>query len=65
MDQAPGNCHQLHADRAEQFAVSLWGSFRLVFQADHEPLPRLDDGGIDKTQVTKIRIEEVVDYHGK
>jgi toxin HigB-1 len=66
MDGVPGNCHQLHADRAGQFAVDLWGSYRLVFEPDHDPLPvRPDDGGIDRSRVTKIMIREVVDYHGK
>ena len=45
--------------------MSLWGSYRLVFEADHNPLPLLDDGGIDRARVTKIVIKEVVDYHGK
>lgn len=65
MEGVPGNCHQLRADRAGEFAVDLWGSYRLVFEPDHEPLPRLPDGGIDRTRVTKILIKEVIDYHGK
>jgi plasmid maintenance system killer protein len=65
MDGVPGNCHQLHTDRAGQFAVDLWGSYRLVFEPDHDPLPKLPDGGIDRARVTKIVIREVVDYHGK
>ena len=65
MDGVPGNCHQLRADRAGQFAVDLWGQFRLIFEPDHEPIPDLSDGGIDRARVTKIVIKEVVDYHGK
>jgi len=65
MDGAPGNCHELHADRKGEFAMYLWGSFRLVFEPADEPLPTRPDGGIDRTQVTKIEIKEVVDYHGK
>jgi plasmid maintenance system killer protein len=64
MSGVPGKCHQLHADRAGEVAVSLWGSYRLVFEADHDPLPLLPDRGIDRNLVTKIRIKEVVDYHG-
>jgi toxin HigB-1 len=64
MENAPGNCHQLSADRAGDFAISLWGSYRLVFQPDHNPVPTLKDGGIDTTLITKIEIKEVVDYHG-
>lgn len=64
MDGVAGNCHPLAADRKGQWAVSLWGQFRLVFVPDHDPMPLLDDGGIDTTLVTKILITEVVDYHG-
>jgi plasmid maintenance system killer protein len=62
---APGNLHQLSADRAGQFALDLRGSYRLVFAQNNDPLPLLADGGIDRTLVTKIRITEVVDYHGR
>ena len=65
MEGVPGNCHQLTADRSGEFAVSLWGQFRLIFAPDHDPVPTLDDGGIDRTKVTQIEIKEVVDYHGK
>jgi len=64
MEDVPGRCHALTADRAGQFAVHLWGSYRLVFVPDHEPMPNLDDGGIDRRRVVKISITEVVDYHG-
>lgn len=64
IEGVPGNCHQLHGDRAGQFAMSLWGSYRLIFEPDHNPIPRLPDGGFDRSLVTKILIREVVDYHG-
>ena len=35
---------------------------RLVFEPNHEPLPRAEDGGIDAGQVTAIVIVEVTDY---
>lgn len=61
---APDRCHQLGADRDEQFAVDLVHPYRLVFAVDDDPVPRRDDGGIDLTAVGAIRILEVVDYHG-
>ena len=61
----PGaRCHPLAGDRAGQFAVDLHLPFRLIFAPDIEPLPRSDDGLIDRALVTKIRIIEVTDYHG-
>ena len=45
------------------FAIDLVHPFRLVFEPNHDPLPRRKDGGIDLEQVTAIKILEVVDYH--
>ena len=59
----PDRRHQLVGDRDERFAVDLVYPYRLVFEANHEPLPRKDDGGIDTEQVTAITIIDVVDYH--
>ena len=59
----PERRHQLSGNRDEQFAVDLVHPYRLVFEANHEPLPRKDDGGIDTVQVTAITILDVVDYH--
>ena len=59
----PARRHQLGGDRDEQFAVDLDRRYRLVFAPDHEPLPRMDDGGIDARRVTAITIVDVVDYH--
>jgi len=56
-------CHQLFNDRDEQFAIDLVHPQRLVFVADHDPIPRLEDGGIDKQKITRIVIVEIVDYH--
>ena len=59
----PDRRHQLRGDRDEQFAVDLVHPRRLVFEPNHERLPRRDDGGIDTEQVTAITIIDVVDYH--
>ena len=36
---------------------------RLVFQSNHEPVPRLANGGIDIGHVTAITTIEVIDDH--
>ena len=59
----PERCHPLTGDFAGQFAVVLAGNWRLVFEADHEPLPRKPDGGLDLARVTAIIIIDIVDYH--
>ena len=62
-NQKPVRRHQLSGDRDEQFAVDLVHPHRLVFEPDHDPIPRLEDGGIDLKAVTAIQMLEVVDYH--
>ena len=47
----------------KQFSVKLFRGKRLVFEVDHAEVPRKDDGGIDLTKVTAVRIIEIVDYH--
>ena len=59
----PDRCHQLKANRDEQYAVDLYGPWRLVFEPDHDPIPRKSDGGIDKEQVISITILCVKNYH--
>jgi len=60
----PGRFHTLTGDRAGQFALDLRGPHRLIFSPNHEPVPLRSDGGIELTQISKIIIEEVVNYHG-
>jgi proteic killer suppression protein len=59
----PERRHQLGEDRDEQYAVDLVHPYRLVFELNHEPVPRKPDGGIDTEQITAITIIEVTDYH--
>ena len=59
----PERRHKLSGKRSDEFAVDLKHPYRLIFKPDHEPLPRKDDGGIDLTQITAIKILGVEDYH--
>lgn len=65
MTGVPGHCHPLHGKRAGQYALNLWGPYRVVF----EPIVASSEAGrsdpVDLTQVTAIRILEIVDYHGE
>ena len=49
------------AERSE--LLSVFNPYRLVFRANHDPLPRKADGGIDTEKVTAITIVDVIDYH--
>ncbi len=59
----PVRRHLLRGDRQDTFAVDLGHPYRLVFTANHDPIPRRSDGGIATEQVTAIRILEITDYH--
>lgn len=58
-----GHPHPLRGDRLGQFAVSLAGGARLVFEPANEPRPLLADGTIDWTRITRIRVVFIGDYH--
>jgi proteic killer suppression protein len=59
----PARLHSLSGNRGGQFAVDARHPFRLVFEPWHDPVPALPDGGVDKAQITRIRILELEDYH--
>lgn len=59
----PVRCHELSQDRKGQLAVDLVQPKRLIFEPDHNPLPRKPDGGLDWPNITRIRVIEIVDYH--
>lgn len=63
-DVAIGNPHPLSGNRSGQFAVTISKNYRLVFEPAVDPLPLTEDGDLDLTRVTRIRILEVDDYHG-
>jgi proteic killer suppression protein len=57
----PTRRHLLEPNHEGKYAVDVIHPFRLVFQAisaEGEPL-----GNVDPTQVTRVRILEVEDYH--
>ena len=60
----PGRCHELKADRVLQLSVDLEHPYRLVFEPAHEEVPRKEDGGLDWSLVTAIRVLEITDTHG-
>jgi len=58
-----GRPHPLTGKRAGQFALDLVHPMRLVFKPDHDPIPQTEDGGTDLSQVTRVIIVEIGDYH--
>jgi proteic killer suppression protein len=56
-------CHELSQNRKGQLAVDVVHPRRLIFEPDHNPVPRKPDGGLDWPHVTRIRVIEIIDYH--
>lgn len=59
----PSRCHELTGKEAGQFSVDLDHPYRLLFVPAENPVPKHEDGGIDREQVTAIEITEIKDTH--
>lgn len=57
-------CHALKGNYKGKFAVNLDYPYRLIFEPANNPIPKLEDGGLDLNQITSVRILTIVDYHG-
>ena len=55
--------HQLKGKYKGFFAVNVKHPYRLIFRPVNNPLPVLNDGGLDLTRVTDIEIIGMEDYH--
>ena len=58
-----GRFHPLTRDLDGGFSLDLHGGHRLVFEPGEDPLPRLNDGSLDLSKVTCIRVILIGDYH--
>lgn len=63
MKQLPGHCEELKGDLKGQLSIRLEGPYRLLFEVADEPAPVKEDGGLDWSLVTSIRILRIEDYH--
>jgi proteic killer suppression protein len=56
-------CHELKGDKKGLLSVDVSGNFRLIFEPDHTPPTKKEDGGLDWERVIKIRMIEIEDPH--
>ena len=61
--EKPDRCHELKGKRKNHFAVNLDKGRRLIFKVGHDPIPRKEDGGIDKSEVFEIVVVEISDHY--
>lgn len=60
----PNRCHELtEGRRSGQLSVDLDHPYRLIFIPDHDPIPKHEDGGLNWSQVTAIKILGIEDTH--
>jgi len=60
----PERCHQLIGGKLKgKFSVDLDHPYRLIFVPDHHPVPELEGGGLDWSQVTAIKILGIENTH--
>jgi len=45
------------------WSIDIQENWRILFEINQDPIPTLEDGGIDLTAITIIRIESVEDPH--
>ena len=60
---AGAGCHELTQNLKGLLAVNLVHPDRLVFKTGDNPIPRKPDGGLDWTQVKRIVVVGIGDYH--
>ena len=58
-----GRCHELRGDRSGQLSLDLDHPYRLIFVPGNNPIPRLEDGGLDWKQITSVQIIGIEDTH--
>jgi len=58
------NCHELSGNHRGELAVDISPNHRIIFEPNHNPIPKKPDSGLDWTQITKIIINTIgEDYH--
>jgi proteic killer suppression protein len=55
----PQVCCEAHPAARDRLSLGLGGPYRLVFEADHDPLPTGHNGGLEWGRVQRVRVLEV------
>ena len=63
-DLIAGKPHPLTGKKdSMKYSIRLDKGMRLLIEPDQNPMPSRDDGGIDWTRVTKVKITYIGNYH--
>ena len=55
--------HELTGNRKGQLSIDLKHPYRLIIKPDNDPIVLKDDGGIDRSLTTAVKIIEIADTH--
>jgi proteic killer suppression protein len=55
--------HQYRGKRKGTWSIDIQENWRILFEINQDPIPSLEDGGIDLKAITIISIESVEDPH--
>jgi len=55
--------HPYKGDRLGEWSIDIQENWRICFEIDQDPIPTLEDGGVDLKKVTAIKILSVEDPH--
>ncbi len=56
-------CHELRANHRGKISVDLDGGRRLLLEPANDPVPTHDDGSLDWSKVTAVRVMAVENTH--
>ncbi|WP_061964229.1 type II toxin-antitoxin system RelE/ParE family toxin [Demequina aurantiaca] len=62
LHRLPGRTHPLKGNRSGQYAMELPQGFRLIIRPT-DPVPTLQDGGIDINSVTRVTVVEISKHY--
>jgi plasmid maintenance system killer protein len=57
------NCHALSGNKDGEWALDISANHRMIFEIDHDPVPKKDNGEIETVEVTDVKILDTTDYH--
>ena len=63
MRSLPGRTHELTGNLKGTLTIDLDGQNRLLFEPADDPIPRLESGGLDWSQIRMIKVLDVRDTH--
>jgi len=55
--------HPYGGDRKGEWSIDIYKNWRIIFEIHQEPIPKLEDGGVNLSEVKVIKIVSIEDPH--